>query len=236
VAGNHALELTTLNALRVCSLAGLKNVPVAAGCGAPLMRDLLTAPEIHGEQGLEGYSWPQPSLRPAPEHAVDLIVDLVMSSPAGDLTLVPTGPLTNIAPEAAAIVFAAGWPVTMVGLDVTHAAAATPAVMDRIAAIDSEIARAVLGLLRFYGDRQRRQAGRPDAPVHDAVAVARVALPSLVECAGAHVEVELTGRLTTGMTVTDFRERRGRPFNAQVATRLDFEGFWDLILAAIERL
>ena len=275
VAGNHGLELTTLNALRVCSLAGLTGVPVAAGCAEPLMRELVTAPEIHGEKGLEGYNWPQPSLRQAPEHAVDLIVDLVMSSRAGELTLVPTGPLTNIAlaakreprivqqvrevvlmggsftrgnqtpaaefnvhvdPEAAAIVFAAGWPVTMVGLDVTHAAAATPAVLERIAAVDSEIARAVLGLLRFYGERERQPAGPREAAVHDAVAVARVARPALVECAGAHVEVELTGRLTTGMTVTDFRERPGRPFNAQVATRLDFERFWDLVLAAIERL
>ena len=53
VAGNHPLELTTVNALRVCSLAGITDVPVAAGCAAPLVRPLVTAPEIHGTTGLD---------------------------------------------------------------------------------------------------------------------------------------------------------------------------------------
>jgi hypothetical protein len=74
VAGNHPLQLTTLNALRVCSLAGIRGVPVAAGCETPLLRELGTAPEIHGEAGLEGYSWAEPSLSAVPEHAVDLII------------------------------------------------------------------------------------------------------------------------------------------------------------------
>ena len=56
VAGNHPLELTTLNALRVCSLAGIRDVPVAAGCAAPLARPLLTAPEIHGTTGTPAWA------------------------------------------------------------------------------------------------------------------------------------------------------------------------------------
>src|SRR5712692_3708685 len=96
VAGNHPLELTTLNALRVCTLAGITDVPVAAGCAAPLMRPLVTAPEIHGTTGLEGHEWGEPKVSAVPDHAVDVIVDMVMAAP-GEITLVPTAPLTNIA-------------------------------------------------------------------------------------------------------------------------------------------
>ncbi|TMF24517.1 MAG: hypothetical protein E6I36_03745 [Chloroflexi bacterium] len=96
VAGNHPLALTTLNALRVCTLAGIHDVLVAAGCAAPLVRPLFTAEDIHGKGGLEGHEWGEPSVRPVPEHAVDVIVDIVMSAP-GEITLVPIGPLTNIA-------------------------------------------------------------------------------------------------------------------------------------------
>ena len=67
VAGNHPVALTTLNALRVCTLAGIQDVPVAAGCAAPLVRPLVTAEDIHGKGGLEGHEWGEPSVRPVPE-------------------------------------------------------------------------------------------------------------------------------------------------------------------------
>src|SRR2546425_3720193 len=95
VAGNHPVELTTLNARRICTLAGI-TAPIAAGCSAPLVRPLVTAPEIHGTSGLEGHEWGEPTVGVVPDHAVDVIVDLVMASP-GEITLVPVGPLTNIA-------------------------------------------------------------------------------------------------------------------------------------------
>ena len=82
VAGNHTLALTTLNALRLCTLAGISSVPVAAGCAAPLLRPLVTAPEIHGTTGLEGHAWGEPSVRAVPDHAVDVIIDLVSGSVA----------------------------------------------------------------------------------------------------------------------------------------------------------
>ena len=96
VAGNHPLEVTTFNARRVASLAGIRDVPIAAGAASPLLRPLVTAEQIHGEAGLEGFDWPTPEIDVSPEHAVDLIVELVMSQP-GEITLVPIGPLTNIA-------------------------------------------------------------------------------------------------------------------------------------------
>jgi purine nucleosidase len=274
VAGNHGVELTTLNALRVCELAGVSGIPIAAGCASPLLRELVTAPEIHGEAGLEGHSWPEPSLKPVPEHAVDVIIDLVLSSP-GEITLVPIGPLTNLAvalrreprlarsvrevvvmggsftrgnmtpaaefnvfvdPEAAAIVFSAGWPLTMVGLDITEQALAREQHVERIAALGSPVSAAVLGLLRFYAESHLRETGSLAPPVHDPCAVARVARPDLLQVRPARVEVEVTGRLTSGMTVTDFRPAPDRPANTSVATAIDVDAFWDLFVESLERL
>src|SRR5215469_10977495 len=96
VAGNQTVQKTSTNALKVCSLAGIRDIPIAAGMDRPLVQQQEVAPEIHGESGLDGPSLPAPSLTLAPVHAVDLLIDLLMSS-AGDLTIVATGPLTNIA-------------------------------------------------------------------------------------------------------------------------------------------
>jgi purine nucleosidase len=139
-------------------------------------------------------------------------------------------------PEAAAIVFGAGWPLTIVGLDVTETALAGESVLERIASLETPISAAVLGLLRFYAESQLRATGSLEPPVHDPCAVARVARPELVEARPALVEVELAGRLTRGMTVTDFRVGEGRPPNAAVATRLDVAGFWDLFVDSLGRI
>ena len=95
VAGNQSVEKTTLNALKVCSLAGIE-VPVAMGMERPLVRPARFAPDIHGESGLDGPQLPEPVIEPVRQHAVDLLIELLMASD-GDITLVPTGPLTNIA-------------------------------------------------------------------------------------------------------------------------------------------
>lgn len=95
VAGNQTLDKTTLNARRVMSIAGINEVPVAAGAALPLMRDQVTAPEIHGESGLEGWSFDEPEIDLDPRHAVDLIAETVAAN--DEVTLVPVGPLTNIA-------------------------------------------------------------------------------------------------------------------------------------------
>lgn len=97
VAGNQTLEKVTGNALRIATLAGLE-VPVAAGAARPLLRDeVVVAANIHGESGLDGTTLPQATLKPDPRHAAQLIVDTVMSEPPQSVTLVPIGPLTNIA-------------------------------------------------------------------------------------------------------------------------------------------
>ncbi len=96
VAGNVQLEKTTRNALRVLSLIGHAAVPVAAGAPSPLQRPLRTAEDIHGESGLEGSEIPDPSSVPDERGATELIADAVRGAP-GPVTLIPTGPLTNVA-------------------------------------------------------------------------------------------------------------------------------------------
>jgi len=96
VAGNQTLAKTTANACIVAAVAGLTDVPVVAGHDRPLLRELLTAPGIHGESGMDGPAVPEMVNGPRPGHAVDFIVDTILAEP-GEITLVATGPLTNIA-------------------------------------------------------------------------------------------------------------------------------------------
>jgi purine nucleosidase len=97
VAGNVPLPLTAKNARIVCELAGRPDVPVYAGCDAPLMRKLVTAEHVHGKTGLDGPAMPDPVIPLQPEHAVDFIIETLRQEAAGTVTLCPLGPLTNIA-------------------------------------------------------------------------------------------------------------------------------------------
>ncbi|HLI61465.1 MAG TPA: nucleoside hydrolase [Solirubrobacteraceae bacterium] len=96
VAGNQTLDLVTRNALVVASVAGLTDVPIVAGAGCPLVRPLRTAPEIHGESGLDGPPPIEPAIEVTPGHGARFIAETVLADP-GRVTLVPTGPLTNVA-------------------------------------------------------------------------------------------------------------------------------------------
>jgi purine nucleosidase len=272
VAGNQTLPKVTRNALRMCTVAGITDVPVAAGCEFPLVREQIVAPEIHGESGLDGPDFPEPTVELDPRHAVDLIVETIMAAEPGEITLVPVGPLTNIAmamrkqpaivervrevslmggaytrgnttpaaefnvladPEAAAAVFDAPWPVTMVGLDLTHQAGADESVLERIGALGTPLSKIVVELLTFFGSTYKEVAGMGAPPVHDPCAVAFVIDPDLLTTQDAYVAVELKGDLTYGETVTDFRDAYGKPHNTKVATKLDVDGFWDLVVGAV---
>jgi inosine-uridine nucleoside N-ribohydrolase len=96
VAGNQTLDKTTANALRVLEHVGRGEVPVAAGAPGPLVRELRVASHVHGDSGLDGPDLPAPVRAPAPAHAIDWIADTLATEPL-PVTLVPTGPLTNIA-------------------------------------------------------------------------------------------------------------------------------------------
>jgi purine nucleosidase len=97
VAGNVPLPLTARNARIVCELAGHPDVPVFAGCAAPLQRKLVTAEHVHGKTGLDGPQLPEPTMALQDRHAVDFIIETLRREPAGTVTLCPLGPLTNIA-------------------------------------------------------------------------------------------------------------------------------------------
>jgi purine nucleosidase len=275
VMGNQTIEKVTRNALAVARVAGITGVPFARGAHRPLVRDIEVAESIHGESGLDGPTLPEPTLALDPRHAVDFIIDTVMASEPGEITLVPTGALTNIAlavrkepriasrvreivlmgggvnvgnwsatsefnividPEAAHIVFNESWPLTMVGLDLTHEALATPLVTERIAAIGTGPARFVGELLEFFAHTYKDQQGFDFPPVHDPCAVAYVIDPSVMDVVRVPLDIELTGTLTLGMTVADFRAPAPADCTTQVARNLDHAKFWALIVDALERI
>ncbi|WP_217520450.1 pyrimidine-specific ribonucleoside hydrolase RihA [Vibrio metschnikovii] len=95
-AGNQTPEKTLNNALRILTLLGRSDIPVAGGALKPLMRELIIADNVHGETGLDGPTLPDPSFAPQTEHAVELMANILRQSEQ-PVTLVPTGPLTNIA-------------------------------------------------------------------------------------------------------------------------------------------
>ena len=96
VAGNVPLELGLPNALRMVEIAGRTDIPIASGARAPLLRRLVTATYAHGENGLGGAVFPEPKTKPITEPAADFIRRIVRKYP-GEVTLIPIGPLTNIA-------------------------------------------------------------------------------------------------------------------------------------------
>ena len=269
--GNQTLEKTTANALRVLELAGRADVPVASGAAEPLERELVVAAHVHGESGLDGPTLPPPSAEPVSTDAVAWIADAIGRSPS-PVTLIPTGPLTNIAaylrahgtagidrivlmggaiaegnmtpaaefniwadPEAAQIVFDAELDVTMIGLDVTHKAVTGPDVQNRLRDAGS-VGVFVAELVDFFTVYHRQTYGWDGAPIHDAVAVAHVLRPGLVETKLRNVEVELASDLCRGRTVVDLWLRTGRPANAHVGVDLDSDAFFDLLIERIGRL
>src|SRR5436190_6723090 len=110
VSGNQTLEKTTANAIRVLDHVNRDDVPVAAGAARPLVRERHVAAEVHGETGLDGPDLPPPSKPAEPVHAIDWIAAVLDRHP-GPVTLVPTGPLTNVA------LFVARYPELITKLD-----------------------------------------------------------------------------------------------------------------------
>jgi len=245
VAGNVEVEKTSRNALKILEMLGEEGVPVVKGSPKPLARELVTAPYIHGEDGLGNSNLPEPKTAPLKEHAVDVIIDRVMSSKEKEMTIVTTGPLTNVAtalmrepliarrvagiitmggafgvteygvgnitpiaeynvyadPEAAAIVFGSGFPVVAVGLDVTMdpRAMITREGLERIKSIKTRTAEFAAKAIGFVMEAIGVM------PLHDPMAVAIAADPSLVVTEECLVWVETKGEYTRGQTIVDRR-------------------------------
>ena len=96
VAGNVPLDLTQRNARIMCELSGNTDVPVFAGCDRPMNRELVTAENVHGKTGIDGVDIYQPDMPLQGQHAVDFIIESLLAAEDDSITLVPTGPLTNI--------------------------------------------------------------------------------------------------------------------------------------------
>jgi inosine-uridine nucleoside N-ribohydrolase len=268
VAGNQTLEKTTANAIRVLDFAGRNDVPVARGADRPLLRDPFVAAYVHGDTGLDGPDLPPPQREPIARHAVDFLNEHVDGA-----TLVPIGPLTNIAlllaqhpearpkrivlmggaiglgnvtpaaefniwadPEAAVRVFASGIELTMIGLDVTHQALLMNDDAEHLRA-SGRTGKMVAELYDFFHRFHADIYGFGGSPIHDAVALAYVFRPDLVETKHCQVAVECESELTRGRTVVDLWNRTGEAVpNAHVGVGVDARGFIELLLERLPTL
>ena len=276
VAGNVPLALTQVNARKVVELSGRTDIPVFAGCDRPLSRDLVTAEHVHGKTGLDGIELPEPALPLQEVHGVEFIIDTLRAHEAGTVTLVPIGPLTNIAeafrrapdiigrvqrivlmggayfevgnitpaaefniyvdPEAAAEVFAAGVPLVVMPLDVTHKALTDRAWVEAMRALPGRCGPAVAGWTDFFERFDTAKYGSLGAPLHDPCTIAWLLRPDLFQGREINVEIETEGRWTTGMTVADWWRVSGRAPNALFLKDVDRDALFALLSERIARL
>jgi len=138
-------------------------------------------------------------------------------------------------PEAAQIVFRSGLPITMSGLEVTHKALFGWPEIARLDALNTRTGTVFADLMRFFVKFHVDKYGTADTPIHDAVAVAAVAVPAMVGTKRYHVDVEVDGELTRGRTVVDDRGQSdtGLEPNVDVALDIDRAAFADLLIGAI---
>lgn len=272
--GNCSLEDATRNALRILSLAGATTTQVARGAAGSLTGHSELGNYVHGVSGLDGPELPEPTFQPTDLAAPELMRTVIESSDR-PVTLVATGPITNVAellqqypsvvakvaeivfmggstergnhtptaefntyadPEALAVVLASGLPIKMVGLNLTHQALATPAVVDRMRSMEHDIGRICGEWMGFFGSSYRDVWDFESPPVHDPCTIAALIDPELITWQECFVAVETSGEWTRGTTVVDLHDRYERPVNVQVAMRLDAARYWDLVLAAIDSL
>jgi inosine-uridine nucleoside N-ribohydrolase len=228
------------NALRIVSLAGRCDVPVAAGAQHPLMQKLITAQYWHGKNGIAGIELPASHCKPDARFGPDLIIQLVHQYPH-EITLIPVGPLTNIAlaiskdpsivplvknivimggsigggnvdgaaeaniygdPEAAQIVFTAGWMVTMVGSDVGERTLITRKELTQLRSTHGPENDFIAQIVDFYVTRSEK-SGWSGAAMYDPLAVAVAMDPSFATLKEMHVDVETKGEFTRGETVAN---------------------------------
>lgn len=239
VAGNVPLDYTLPNALRLVEIAGRPDIPVAAGASHPLVRNLITAAHVHGNNGLAGVEFPAPKIKPVRESATEIIRRVVRSSP-GEITVVAVGPLTNVAtalradpelagmlraivimggslsggnatpaaefnlyadPEAARIVFDAGVPLTMVGLDVTRKVLFTPEHLKILQAGTTPWSQAAARIMAATIENLNRGPHPMLEAMHDPLTVANLIDPGILTLRDYYVEVETQGEFTSGETV-----------------------------------
>lgn len=141
----------------------------------------------------------------------------------------------QVDPHAAAIVFGAGAPVTMLGLDVTHKALVTPERLARLAAMGTAVGDACHGMLGFFNRFDAERYGAPGAPLHDPCVVAHLLRPDLFRGKACRVEVETEGA-SAGRTNVHWWPREPLAPNATVIGDIDADGFFGLLFERLARL
>jgi len=286
VPGNVTAQQGLENALRMVSLANRCDIPVAAGAQHPLFQKLITAEFWHGRNGLANIELPPSKCKADGRYGPDLIIEMVHAAPH-EITLVPVGPLTNIAlavekdpsivplvkevilmggsisggnvnaaaeaniyndPEAAQIVFQAGWPLTMVGLDVGDKTLLEKKHIEQLAQAHGPISDFIYKVATFLIDLSA-QFNSPGTPMYDPLAVGVAIDATLVKAPAMHVDVETRGEFTRGETVANrhgYIERNvlhGDHYviegvdkvepNAKVCVEVDAERFLELFVSRI---
>lgn len=287
VPGNVTAAQGLDNAMRMVSLAKRCDIPIAAGAQHPLFQKLITAEFWHGKNGLANIELPPSTCKQDPRFGPDLIIQLIHENPH-EITLVPVGPLTNIAlavekdpsivplvkevvlmggsitggnvnasaeaniyndPEAAQIVFQAGWPLTMVGLDVGDKTLLGKKQLDALAAHPGPISNFIHGVASFLVDLSAK-FGSSGTPMYDPLAVGVAIDSTLVKAPAMHVDVETRGEFTRGETVANRRNEVERNVlhgdryviegvdevkpNAKVCVDVEAERFLDLFVSRIQ--
>lgn len=138
-------------------------------------------------------------------------------------------------PHAAHVVFTSGIPLTMIGLDVTHQVLTTEARLAAIRSIDTPVAQAAAGMLKFYGEFDRQQFGMSDSPLHDPCVIAYLVQPDLFTVKSLPVEIELASPQSIGRTIVghSINEQKNR---ANVAQSANSDAFYQLLTTRLETL
>ena len=271
-AGHLSHDRTARNAAIALAAAKASRIPVTRGAEGPLVRERLIAQAFDMERGLdrERTDLAMAAIEPDTTSAEMIATAAMAGEP---LTIVTTGPLTNLAlalrnrpviatelrrivmlcgawglgnktaaaewnvlcdPEAAAIVFACGAPMTLVPIDAASQVTIDDALVKAVATQGGAVAPFTVELLQSLRSTHRPGVlGPPEMPLNDPLAPLIAADPKLVRTAPARVDVELAGRHTYGRTVIDFADRAKLGFNCDVAVAFDVAASRRAFVAAL---
>jgi purine nucleosidase len=177
------------------------------------------------------------ALQSAPDVAPQIREIVLMGGAIGEGNITPAAEFNiHVDPHAAKVVFEAGVPLVMHGLDVTHQALVTPERLETIRRIGTPLSNIVVELLEFYNVYDQTRRGRAGAPLHDPCAIAYLLNPGLFSGRRCHVAIETRGEHTLGRTVVDWSGRTPQPPNALVINEIDADGFFALLTERLARL
>ncbi|MEG0307843.1 MAG: nucleoside hydrolase [Clostridium sp.] len=271
VGGNQTLDKVTDNAQKILSFLG-EDIPLATGQAMPLVKEIHTGEDAHGESGMDGPVFKDYNYEIISSNAVKYMYDLIIEAEE-KITLLAIGPLTNIAlllrtfpevkdkieeiclmggginrgnrtptaefniyvdPEAAQIVFSSGVKIVMAGLDVTEKAM----IMDEEIELlkhKGSASKLAWELLEFYSKASKR-FGFEGSALHDLCAIMYLLTPELFKGEMYHIDVEVSGERTRGMTIADKRPVPDKEPNTFVLTEVHRSEFVKLFIEGLEIL